>query len=468
MALLTEIDYQPDPGAACRALGGLPWTVFLDSGHPSPFAARFDVIAADPTVTLVTRGDETEIVRRDGRRERSTADPLTLIRSELGDTGKLGKARPRGSEPDLPFRSGAIGYFGYDLGRRYERIDGTAVDDVGMPEMAVGIYEASVVIDHQAQRSWIAGSDGESAAALAEQLLARLREVDATPPPRRFEVIGDVTSNLPRAAYAVAFATIKDNIRRGNCYQANLTQRFEAAVQGGSWDAYLALRESNPAPFSAYLDFPDGQILCSSPERFLRVRDGEVETKPIKGTRRRSADDWVDRHRANELLESEKDRAENVMIVDLLRNDLGKCCEAGSIRAEPLFEIESFAGVHHLVSTIRGRLKPDCDALDMLRAAFPGGSITGAPKRASMQVIDTVEPNRRSVYCGAIGYIGHDGNMDTNIAIRTLVRRGSTIYAWAGGGIVADSDRSAEYQESFDKAEAMLSVLSSARPAAAG
>jgi para-aminobenzoate synthetase component 1 len=239
----------------------------------------------------------------------------------------------------------------------------------------------------------------------------------------------------------------------------NLTQRFEAQVEGDAWHAYLRLREINPAPFAAYLDLPDGKIVCSSPERFLRVSGDRVETKPIKGTRPRSADPARDRALAEELRTSAKDRAENVMIVDLLRNDLGKCCVPGSIRASKLFDIESFASVHQLVSTVEGRLRRGRHALDLVAACFPGGSITGAPKVAAMQIIEQLEPHRRSVYCGCIGYVGFDGNMDTNIAIRTLVQRGDRAYTWAGGGVVADSDLDAEYQESFDKAAAMLAVL---------
>jgi para-aminobenzoate synthetase component 1 len=282
-----------------------------------------------------------------------------------------------------------------------------------------------------------------------------------------FAAVSDVRSNLDEAAYARAFAIVQAHIRLGNCYQVNLTQRFAASVRGDSWDAYLALRQANPAPFSAFLDLPDGQILSSSPERFLRVTNGMVETRPIKGTRPRSSDAICDRELAAALRVSEKDRAENVMIVDLLRNDLGKCCLPGSVRADRLFEIESFARVHHLVSTVTGRLDPRFHAVDLLRACFPGGSITGAPKVAAMQIIDDVEPHRRGVYCGSIGYIGFDGDMDTNIAIRTLVRRGDSIYAWAGGGIVADSKVAAEYQESFDKAAALLSILTRKRVAAA-
>jgi para-aminobenzoate synthetase component 1 len=228
------------------------------------------------------------------------------------------------------------------------------------------------------------------------------------------------------------------------------------------------LRRTNPAPYSAFLDLPFAQVLCSSPERFLTLRGDRVETKPIKGTRPRATDPALDAALAEDLARSAKDRAENVMIVDLLRNDLGKCCVPGSVRAEPLFAIESFASVHHLVSTVTGRLAPGRHAADLIRACFPGGSITGAPKHRAMQIIEAIEPHRRGVYCGCIGYLGFDGTMDLNIAIRTLLCTGEQIYAWAGGGIVADSAVESEYQESFDKAAALLAILEAEEPALAG
>jgi para-aminobenzoate synthetase component 1 len=264
---------------------------------------------------------------------------------------------------------------------------------------------------------------------------------------------------VSRDEYAGAFRRVQEHIRVGDCYQVNLTQRFEARADGDPWAAYLRLREINPAPFAAYLDFPDGRVLCSSPELFLRVTGDRVETKPIKGTRPRDTDRARDRALAEALRTSAKDRAENVMIVDLLRNDLGKTCVPGSVRATKLFDVESFASVHQLVSTVEGRLAPDKDALDLLEGCFPGGSITGAPKVRAMQIIEELEPQRRGVYCGAIGYVGYDGDLSLNIAIRTLVQHGDSIYAWAGGGVVADSDVDAEYQESLDKAAALLAVL---------
>ncbi len=433
-----------------RTLADLPWAAWLDSAV-SDSNDRFDILVADPFVTLQTRGATTEIERNGGATIESQRSPLELLRAELGDV----TPGPAG----LPFTGGAVGYFGYDLGRRLERIPSIAAADITMPDLAMGLYDWAVVVDHAARRTWLAGN-GRDARTFAswDKLAARL-SAEPPPDPPPFRVLEAPQSNLGRDAYAAAFRAVQEHIRAGDCYQVNLTQRFSARAEGDAWHAYVRLRELNPAPFAAYLDLPDGKIVSSSPERFLRLRDGHVETKPIKGTRPRSRDPMRDRALAEELRTSAKDRAENVMIVDLLRNDLGKCCVPGSVRASKLFEIESFASVHQLVSTVEGELAPGKHALDLVAACFPGGSITGAPKVAAMKIIEELEPQRRSVYCGSIGYIGFDGNMDTNIAIRTLVQQGERVYTWAGGGVVADSNVDAEYQESLDKAAAMLAVM---------
>lgn len=448
----TELSYMADSAARFEALLDRPWSAFLDSGTALDRSgiARYDILVADPYLTLTTRGEITTIRSR-GTERRSLEDPLSLIREHLGERTP--------TRPELPFCGGALGYLGYDLGRRFETLPSAAEADLDMPDVALGFYDWAVVVDHLRQRAWLVGHGRD------ERTFTRWDKlVDELERPRRrpaapFEVLSPVASNFDRPSYRCAFDRVKAHIRQGDCYQVNLTQRFEARTRGSAWQAYLKLRQINPAPFSAWLDHPDGRILCSSPERFLELRGDRVETKPIKGTRPRSLHGARDRAFAEELRASSKDRAENVMIVDLLRNDLGRSCVPGSIRATRLFDIESFASVHHLVSTVTGRLAPDRHAVDLLRGCFPGGSITGAPKVRAMQIIDSVEPHRRSVYCGAIGYIGFDGNMDTNIAIRTLVQHADAIYAWAGGGIVADSDPEAEFQESLDKAAALLALL---------
>ena len=457
--LLTEIPYRADSAALFEAVADRPWAVFLDSGLHHPGQARYDIIAAEPYIRLVTRGALTEVHAE--RTELSRADPFELLRQYVAmDTACPPRGLPSGRAGELPFSGGAIGYFGYDLTRRIERLPARARDAERIPDMVIGIYDWAVVVDHSERRAWLAGQGRDPDTDLKWNALVRL--FTDTPPERRrapFRVTSPVTSNLTPQHYGRAFERVLDYIGAGDCYQVNLAQRFSAEASGDPWLAYQRLRLINPAPYSAFLSTPYAQILSASPERFLRVENRQVETKPIKGTRPRAGHPRLDAELIAELVASEKDRAENLMIVDLLRNDLSKNCELGSVKVPKLFEVESFATVHHLVSTVTGRLAQGRDAIDLLRGAFPGGSITGAPKVRAMQIIEEIEPHRRGVYCGAIGYVGYDGNMDTNIAIRTLVHSHGTVRFWAGGGIVADSQREAEYQETFDKAAALLSLL---------
>lgn len=457
--LLTELPYRPDSAALFEAVADRPWAVFLDSGLHYPGQARYDIIAAEPHVRLVTRGGLTEV--HGDTSELSRADPFELLRDQL--------AIDPSCRGELPFSGGAIGYFGYDLARRFERLPARARDSERIPDMAVGIYDWAVVVDHSEQRSWLVGQGRDPDTDRKWDGLVRLFTAESAERQRApFRVTSPVTSNFTPKGYGHAFDHILDYIRAGDCYQVNLAQRFTAQASGDPWLAYQRLRLINPAPYSAYMNTPYAQILSASPERFLRVTNGQVETKPIKGTRPRAGHAKLDAERIAELVASEKDRAENLMIVDLLRNDLSKNCAIGSVKVPRLFEVESFATVHHLVSTVTGRLAEGRDAIDLLRGAFPGGSITGAPKTRAMQIIEELEPHRRGVYCGAIGYIGYDGDMDSNIAIRTLVHSRGIVRFWAGGGIVADSQRDAEYQETFDKAAALLNLLQQSAESVSG
>ncbi len=448
--LVRELPYRPDSAPLAQALLGRAWPVFLDSGRPVCEQGRYDILAADPGTLLVTRGQRTEI-RIGGKVRQSLADPFALLAEQLGPT--------RPGVPGLPFAGGAIGYFGYDLARRLERLPSLAQDAEGIPDMAVGIYDWALVVDHAERRTRLVARapacleeyQGLFSAALAGRRSARSHST--------FRVLEPVRSSLSHGDYLRAIARIRHYLLEGDCYQVNLAQRFSAPAEGDPWQAYLGLRAVNAAPFGAYLESPDWAILSSSPERFLRVSEGLVETKPIKGTRPRGRDPIEDLLLAETLHSSPKDRAENVMIVDLLRNDLGKVCAIGSVHCPRLFDVESYARVHHLVSTVRGRLAQGRSAVDLLRACFPGGSITGAPKLRAMEIIEELEPHRRGVYCGAIGYLGFDGAMDTNIAIRTLVHSGGIARLWAGGGIVADSHPESEYRETYHKAAPLLDLL---------
>lgn len=446
---IASLPYFPDSSLLFSAIALRPWSVFLDSGYPYSNQGRYDIIAADPICTLVTHGDKTIITRDDVVVLVSEVDPFALVKEQLLPE-LIGFA-------ELPFTGGAIGYFSYDLARRLENLPVIAEDAEQIAEMVVGIYPWALIVDHHQQQSYLVGHDCKDI--LWQSLILQFSQLPEPKPQAPFTVLSDISANMTQATYTLAFDRIKRYLKEGDCYQVNLTQRFEADCAGEPWSAYQKLREQNAAPFSCYLNFPEVQILSSSPERFLKLTQGQVETKPIKGTRPRKQDEQEDQQQIASLETSAKDRAENLMIVDLLRNDISKTCIKGSVKVPVIFEVESYATVHHLVSTITGALAEDQHALDLLKSCFPGGSITGAPKIRSMEIIEELEPHRRGVYCGAIGYIGFNGNMDTNIAIRTLVHANKTIRCWAGGGIVHDSVAEDEYQESFDKAAAMLALL---------
>jgi len=454
---IQELPYFEDSAALFLPWSDRSWSVFLDSGYPHSRQGRYDIIAADPVKTLVTRGVFTEIREGDSIRL-SPEDPFQLV-SEALRLEELPISGHPGSV--LPFHGGALGYFGYDLARRIEKIPDIAADSEGIPDMVVGIYEWCVVVDHRERRTYLVGQGTRpSLETRWPHLVKAFSQIQTLGwPLGDFEVLSAVGTSLDQQDYEQAFRRIQHYIQEGDCYQVNLALRFSAECRGNPWVAYQHLRTFNPAPYSAYLNFPEVQILSSSPERFLKVTESVVETKPIKGTRPRAGDAVGDATQVLELSDSLKDRAENLMIVDLLRNDIGKNCEPGSVHVPRLFEIETYATVHHMVSTVRGKLLAGHGPLDLLRGCFPGGSITGAPKIRAMEIIEELEPTRRGVYCGSIGYIGFDGNMDSNIVIRTLVHADHTVRFWAGGGIVADSDAELEYQECHHKATALLQLL---------
>jgi para-aminobenzoate synthetase component 1 len=402
-------------------------------------------------------------------RQVKEGDPFQTLRDLMRDfqVARLPEAPP--------LVAGAMGYFAYDLGRCVERIPDDTTDDVPVADCHLGFYGAVAALDHVQRRAWVSAigapeSDPRSARALAEKRAAELAERIAAAAehgssevaPRQLRGQGPalrISSNFARQDYLRAVARTKEYIAAGDIYQANLSQRLSAPLATTPFALYQRLARENPAPFAAYFETSDAAVVCCSPERFLQVRGREVETRPIKGTRPRGRTPEEDARLAAELLASVKDRAENVMIVDLERNDIGRVCEFGSVHVPELFALESFATVHHLVSTVRGRLRPEETAVDCLRACFPGGSITGAPKVRAMEIIEELEPTRRGVYTGAIGYLCFSGDMDLNIVIRTVVVKEGTAYFQVGGGIVADSDPQAEYEETLDKARALGKAL---------
>lgn len=420
--------------------------MLLHSGFAEHSHNRFDILVAAPKVTLTTRGQITEICR--GMEEQqSQEDPFQLLQQQLEQQNQHPAANT-----DLPFQGGALGLFGYDLGRRVEKLPQMAQADITLPDMAVGIYDWALIADHH-KKTLTLLSYGDT-----EQRWQWLCSQQSEPQ-QDFTLTSRWQANMTRQQYGEKFQRIQQYLRSGDCYQINLAQRFSADYQGDEWQAFQQLNVSNRAPFSAFLRLPDNAVLSVSPERFLWLETQQIQTRPIKGTLPRLADAEQDAQQAQRLANSAKDRAENLMIVDLLRNDIGRVAEPGSVKVPELFVVEPFPAVHHLVSTITALLPERTPATELLRACFPGGSITGAPKVRAMEIIEELEPQRRNAYCGSIGYISACGTMDTNITIRTLFTESGRIYCSAGGGIVADSQEQAEYQETFDKVGRILPQL---------
>ncbi|MDB4260264.1 aminodeoxychorismate synthase component I [Porticoccaceae bacterium] len=448
---IQALPYQASSETLFAALRDLPDAVWLDSGTPYSIQGRFDIISACPDGIVETRGAISTIVDQHGSRT-SEQDPFALAEQLLEPLVD------KTLSTDYPFVGGLIGYFSYDLGRRTIDIPATAKQITQLPDMRIGRFLWALVVDHQEQRSELV-FHSQCSDQLRELISIRLRDLTSTESTDKFTLKQKFAATLSEPQYKEAIRAVKRYIVSGDCYQTNFTQHFSAQFSGDLWSAYLALRQAVGSPYSAFWQWRDQALLCVSPERFISIKDRQAETKPIKGTIKRGSDPEQDLQHAEQLMASTKDRAENLMIVDLLRNDLSRNSEPGSIRVPKLFELESFANVHHLVSTVTGVLAENSTPLDMLRDSFPGGSITGAPKKRAMEIIEQLEPVRRSVYCGSIGYISANQNMDSNIAIRTLIADGDTLHCWGGGGIVADSEESKEYQESIDKIKALLEAL---------
>jgi para-aminobenzoate synthetase component 1 len=386
--------------------------------------------------------------------DESANDFLQRLRAALQS---LGHAEAPAQQP-LPFVGGLIGYLAYDFGRRLENLPGQSRDDLGIEDARFGLYGWALISDHHLGTSELLFHPAVPQAE-RERLLA-LFEAPHDDAPAHFRLTRAFHADLDQAGYRQAIERIQAYILAGDCYQVNFAQRFQAPCAGDPWAAYLALRQACPTPFSGFQALADGgAILSLSPERFIKVSAGQVETRPIKGTRPRGRDAQDDQAQAQELLSSGKDRAENLMIVDLLRNDLGRSCRTGSVRVPELFALESYPNVHHLVSCVTAELAPGKDALDLIAGSFPGGSITGAPKIRAMQIIDELEPTRRGLYCGSLLYLDVRGELDSSIAIRSLLVKDGVVSCWGGGGIVADSDWQAEYQESITKVKVLLETL---------
>lgn len=436
---IVSLPYSINTAVAFQAVAELPAPVWLDSGLPLAPGGRYDIISADPIQTLALAVDSN--------------DPF----AQLDDL--LCELCPQDSDAQLPFCGGAIGYAGYELGMPGNFLP---VDQrpTGLPAGFFGLYTWALIVDHQLGASHLVFHPACTQVQMRD-LVARLTAVRWQTEPRReaFRLLSAFEHEFGPDEYRARIAKVLDYILAGDIYQANFTQRFSADYEGDLFTAYLALRSRAAGPFSAYMALPEGSLLSLSPERFVRADGSSLQTEPIKGTAARSADPAEDARAAAMLQQSTKDRAENLMIVDLLRNDFGKLCRRGSVRVPQLFQLASFANVHHLVSTITGELPEEHSFAELLGACFPGGSITGAPKRRAMQIIRELELSPRGVYCGSVGYISSCGRADTSIAIRTFAARDGRITCAAGGGIVADSDPAAEHEECLAKVRLLLQTV---------
>jgi para-aminobenzoate synthetase component 1 len=481
-----------DPAEVAERFADLPYLLLLDSATHGSLVGdarslgRFSFLSADPLAVIRSKGAVAEIGRQ-GEWRRAEGHALAAVRQLLAGW----KAEPVPGLP--PFQGGAAGYVGYDFGAVLERLPPTRFDDLDIPDVVLGLYDWVIAWDHRVGTAWLVSTghsvEGEAlpgrAAERAAAVKRRLEGASPTSRPRPAayrasaaapaptypvpyiegaEAVG-LRSTFTHRGYLDAVARVREYIVAGDIFQANLSQRFQAPLGEHPFELYRRLRRRNPASFAAYLGFGELEVMSASPERFLRLEQPgrQVETRPIKGTRPRGLGPMHDAALGRALAESAKDRAENVMIVDLLRNDLSRVCRPGTVRVPELFALEHHPTVHHLVSTVVGELDSGADAVDLLAAAFPGGSITGAPKVRAMEIIAELEPTRRGVYCGSIGYLSATGAMDTSIVIRTFVALRGQVYFQAGGGIVADSDPELEYRETVDKARALIGTLAESR-----
>ncbi|MBI2783203.1 MAG: aminodeoxychorismate synthase component I [Porticoccaceae bacterium] len=444
MTAIQELSYRTDAAPLLAAVRDLPSPVWLDSGRPYSRAGRFDIVSAAPLRVLTAPPGQGV----------SALDAAAALLAEFSTPDVSGLPAAT-----LPFAGGLIGWLGYGLGMELQAVARHSPESARLPTLRIGFYPWAVIVDHQAQRTVLVFHPA-CPPALRSDVENRCRAAPARlGAPAGFALQTPFIATTSAARYRADIARILAYLTAGDCYQVNYAQHFSAACAGDPWQAYCRLRALLPSPFSAYLGTEDDAVLCFSPERFLRVEGDRVETRPIKGTIARGNSAEEDAELAHRLRTSAKDRAENLMIVDLLRNDLGKSCVPGSIAVPELFALESFANVHHLVSTVTGRLRADQTPLDLLANCFPGGSVTGAPKKRAMEIIAELEPVARALYCGSIFYLSTHGRMDSNIAIRTLVADGARIHCWGGGGIVADSDPEAEYQESLMKVQLLMKAL---------
>ncbi len=458
--VIKEVKYI-DSNAVLLKLAQEPGLCFLDSAKRDEFLGRFSYIGIDPFLMIRSKNGVIQI-----NDENFHGNPFNYLKIQLQ------QYQSTSNDCIPPFQGGAMGYFGYDLLHHLENIPKPMRDDMNVPDMCIGFYDCMIAMDHVQKKSWII-SQGfpekeenarrRHAERRAAWLYEKINEECKVVFKDQWSICSKnkIESNFTQESYHKAIKKVVDYIYDGDIFQANIAQCFSSFLPKHvkPIDLYAALRIKNPSPFSAFIQFDDVAIASASPERFILLHNNQVQTRPIKGTRRRGKTTEEDKKISDELIFSEKDRAENTMIVDLMRNDLSRVCLPDSIHVVQLCGLESYETVHHLVSVIEGKLKPTEDAISLLKATFPGGSITGAPKIRAMEIIHEIEQTNRGAYCGSIGYIGFDGNMDTSIVIRTYTITGNRVYFQAGGGILAESNLQEEYEETLTKASALRKVL---------
>ena len=449
------LPYQQDSDLFMRALGTFAMPAFLDSASHGGRSGRRDILAAAPIAHIILSNGImscSENIREhigDSRKSEVLLRNIRYLKDKHLPLYQSLQAEVSGDD----FAGAVIAHLGYP-----ELKSGSSFD---INDGFVGVYLWTLIIDHEENTCELRFHPGCDQAYIEETASSINKALDTvnSDHPGSFSLLSNFESNSSFDEYQRAFTDIKKRIDCGDCYQVNLTQSFTTKGDGDPLDAYLRLRRAITAPFSAYLNWNSGALLSLSPERFLRLVDEAVLTQPIKGTRPRGSTKEADAQLAQDLLASEKDRAENLMIVDLLRNDLGRVCQIGSIEVKHLFNVESFSNVHHMVSDVSGTLKAERDALDLLESCYPGGSITGAPKLSAMTIIQRLEQHPRRAYCGTVFYLDSLGNFDSSITIRSLLWEANELTCWAGGGIVADSNCVEEYQECFDKINNIFSAL---------
>ncbi|MCX6012773.1 MAG: aminodeoxychorismate synthase component I [Chloroflexi bacterium] len=433
-----------------------PFCFFLDSGMDHQNLGRYSFIGSDPFLIMKSRGKNIEIIRGT-EKTRISGNPFDVLGELMKSYHIEEKSLP------VPFTGGVVGYFSYDLCHFIERLPAKAFDDIRAPECYLCFYNSVLAYDHLLNKVYITYLPFSEKDNIAVTKLKKLKNKLLTTiernnvPEQKLKL--KLSANFTHENYIKAVEEAREYIKSGDIFEVNISQRFSVDLPIEPFQLYKRLRMLNPAPFACYLDFGDISVVSSSPERYLRLRSNIVETRPIKGTRPRGKNELGDKALAEELLNSSKDRAEHMMIVDLERNDLGRVCSFGSVRVKELTVIEKYATVFQMVSTIEGKLMEGKNSVDLLKATFPGGSITGAPKVRAMEIIDELEPTKRSVYTGNIGYLGFNGDMDLNIVIRTFIIKDKRAYFQVGGAVTYDSDAEAEYQETIDKARALLKAL---------